>query len=245
MRALSHALVILLSWATPFGAALEDVDKITPETAAKLADAYARLDTPSASRYFNLGNAAYLADRLPEAILAYRRGLQLDPNDAGLRDNLDYARAKVQGPFASMGRPEEDAWPPWLYQPSSWQVLMASLGLYSLACALLTRWFVMRRRALLVRAVVVFVLSALGGAYWLYLEDQTARHRQNPLVIVQIDRLPLRKGNGPSYDVNPDLPQLARGMEARRLRERGGWLQIQFAGGSVGWVDKAAALVDE
>jgi hypothetical protein len=34
-------------------------------------------------------------------------------------------------------------------------------------------------------------------------------------------------------------------MEARRLHERGGWLQIQFASGEVGWMEKAAVLVDE
>ena len=29
------------------------------------------------------------------------------------------------------------------------------------------------------------------------------------------------------------------------VRERGGWLQIQFAGGAIGWVQKDAVLVDE
>jgi hypothetical protein len=34
-------------------------------------------------------------------------------------------------------------------------------------------------------------------------------------------------------------------MEARLLHRRGGWLQVEFPGGAVGWVPQAAALVDE
>src|SRR5262249_2342911 len=53
----------------------------------------------SSSWFHNLGNAHFLAEQLPEAILAYQHGLKLDPGDAGLRANLDYARARVQYPF--------------------------------------------------------------------------------------------------------------------------------------------------
>lgn len=252
MRAVMRMVIILAVYtvacltahALTAGTRGETADKITPETAARLADRYAELDTASAARFYNLGNALYLADRLPEATLAYRRGLNLDPNDAGLRDNLEYARARVQSPFASAAHPEVELWPEWLFRPSAWQVLVVSFLLYALAWCLFTRWYVMRRRALIVRAIIVFALAVTGGFYWQYLQNQAAWRHAHPLVVIRADRVPLRKGNGPSYEVNTELPQLARGMEARRLRERGGWLQIQFAGGAVGWVEKATALVD-
>src|SRR5216684_914744 len=41
--------------------------------------------------FMNLGNAYLLADDIPEAILTYRRGLQLDPNNLEMRANLAYA----------------------------------------------------------------------------------------------------------------------------------------------------------
>jgi hypothetical protein len=200
---------------------------------------------PSTARFHNLGNAYFLADRLPEAILAFRRGLRLDPNDGGLADNLDYARARVQNLFGNRGRPEEESWPPWLYQPSPFQVLVVALILYSAACVLATRWLMTRRRALMVRAILVFILAAAGGFFWLYLKNENTWQDQHPLVVIREDKLPLRKGNGPSYAANADLPVLSRGMEARRLHERGGWLQIQFPSGEVGWVEKTAVLVDE
>jgi hypothetical protein len=63
-------------------------------------------------------------------------------------------------------------------------------------------------------------------------------------VVIREDKPPFRKGNGRSYPAHADLPVLSRGMEARRIHERGGWLQIQFASGEVGWVEKSAVLVD-
>src|SRR5262249_22577397 len=176
------------------------------------------------------------------AILAYQHGLRLDPNDQGLRDNLEYARARVQSPFGERGRPEEDAWPAWLYRPSAFQVLVSALILYSVSCLVFTRWWMTRRRALLVRAAVVFALAAACGGYWLYVEHEREWRQEHPLVVIRQERTPLRKGNGPTYPVNPDLPFLSRGMEARKLHERGGWLQIGFASGAVGWVEKGAVL---
>jgi hypothetical protein len=212
---------------------------------ANVADIYEHCDCPSAARWYNLGNARFLADQLPEAILAYCRGLRLDPNDAGIRANLDYARAKVSYHFGHRGHPEVDSWPSSLYRPSSFQVLVAAFVLYALACVLFTRWFVTWRQPLLSRSVVVLVLAAITGVYWLHLESERDRQKQYPLVLIRDAHVPLRKGNGPSYPVNPDLPILSRGMEARKMHERGGWLQIRFASGEIGWVEKTAVLVDE
>jgi hypothetical protein len=195
---------------------------------------------PASSAWLhNLGNAHFLADQLPEAILAYRQGLRLDPNDQGLHDNLDYARARVNYPFGTRGQPEEDSR---FYQPSPFQVLVGSMVLYGLTCVLVTRWFMTRRRVLLIRASILLVLAAAGGFFWLQLESASTWRDQHPLVVVRDDRLPLRRGNGPSYPAHADLPFLSRGMEARQMHERGGWLQIQFASGEVGWVEKTAVL---
>jgi tetratricopeptide (TPR) repeat protein len=209
------------------------------------AEFYREILVSNAARLQNEGNAWFLGGQLPEAILAYNRGLQLEPNDAGLRDNLDYVRAQVQYPSDTRGRPEAESWPAWLYQPSSFQVLAVALSFYLLTCVLITRWFMTRRRALLIRAAVVFLLAAACGFLWLYLENNREWRLDHPLVVIHDEKVPLRKGNGPSYPVNPDMPLLARGMEARKIHERAGWLQIQFASGEVGWVEKKSVLVDE
>ena len=44
---------------------------------------------------YNLGTTAHRLDRLPEAILWYRRAATVNPGDPWLRDNLDSARATL------------------------------------------------------------------------------------------------------------------------------------------------------
>jgi hypothetical protein len=64
-------------------------------------------------------------------------------------------------------------------------------------------------------------------------EGEAAR----PLVVILDDGVLLRKGDGLAYPPRYDTP-LNRGAEARLLFERGGWLQVELAGGEVGWVPR-------
>ena len=49
----------------------------------------------SSSVYYNLGNAYYRLDNIPQAILAYERALQLSPSDGDIRFNLQMAQSKT------------------------------------------------------------------------------------------------------------------------------------------------------
>lgn len=49
----------------------------------------------SAKLYYNLGNSYYRMGKLGQAILAYERGLRLDPADRDLRDNLDFVNSRI------------------------------------------------------------------------------------------------------------------------------------------------------
>ncbi len=167
-------------WLADLGRELAKPDedgRAATEVYAAIAKKYEELDSPSAARFYNLGNARFLACQLPEALLAYRHGLRLDPNDAGLRENLDFARSLVPYPPGTHGRPEVSAWPAWLHRPSPVQVFGAALLLYALTCALLTRWTMTRRRALFGQALVVFSLAAVGGLYWVHLESAARGNR--------------------------------------------------------------------
>lgn len=194
----------------------------------------------------NLGSAALLADELPAAVLAYRRALERAPHDAEVRERLDYVRGQVQYPGPdNRGRPPADEWPPWLPRPARWLILLAAVLLYAGACAALTRWLMLRRGPRLGQAVLLFVLAAAAGAFWAVAEWRAGDEMAAPLAVIAAEEVSLRRGNGASYPVNPDLPRVVRGMEARLLHRRGGWLQVEFPGGHVGWVPESAALVDE
>jgi hypothetical protein len=198
----------------------------------------------SAGLCLDEGHAAQLAGRLPQAILAYRRGLRLDPQDRALRGGLEQARDEVAYPPGSPTRPPSDPWPAWLPWPSDGALLAVALGLYALAWAAAARWLVTRRARPALLAAGALTAALLAGGWWGARQAARTREVSHPLVVVAADGAALHTGNGPSYPRPEALPALAAGMEARQLFARGDWLQLEFPGGTVGWVRRADVLVD-
>jgi len=46
--------------------------------------------------YYNIGNTLYKMGKLPESILAYKKTLELNPEDEDAKYNLEYVRAKLK-----------------------------------------------------------------------------------------------------------------------------------------------------
>jgi len=211
-------------------------------TAARCFEEIRRRGAHNPILYRNLGHAHLLAGELPEAILAYQRGLHLDPANSDLQQGLSAARSQVN--YADgLGRPPESSRPPWLPLLRSEWLLAAAAVFYFLGCLTLTRWL-MTRQPWLFRlglpalgcAVVLTVLVVLA----IRAEAQQAAH---PLVVIAEDGVLLRRGNGLTFPPRYDSP-LNRGVEARLLFQRGDWLQIELPAGEVGWVPAGMALVD-
>jgi hypothetical protein len=82
----------------------------------------------------------------------------------------------------------------------------------------------------------------LGGLWWQDWQRQ-AEAESRPLVVVAEDAM-LKAGNGDSW---PDRlrSRLPRGVEARQLARRGGWVQVELAGGAVGWIPKTKIVTAE
>jgi len=198
----------------------------------------------NAALFLDLGNASLLAGDLPQAILAYRRGLRLAPNDRHLRANLAYARDQVAYPSPDhLGRPPIDSWPPWLPRPTpgfTWVLLGCA---YVVGCLLLTRWWMTRNGRLMFAGTGTCMWAAVLGAVLVVQAWRNHREEQHPLVVIATDDVLLRKGNGRSYPPRYDTA-VNRGVEARLRYARGEWLQIELAGGELGWVPQSACLVE-
>ncbi len=191
--------------------------------------------------YCNLGNARYLAGDAGHAILAYRRGLSLDPSHRRLQENLEYVRGQINYPSPSL-RPAPPSWPAWLPFPSVDLVLFIAFILYTWACISFTRGMALSRKR---RTWILFALAAIFALGAWRLDRLTTRDADHPLVVIAAEDTPLYRGNGPSFPRHPEFPSLPRGQEARRLHQRGDWLQIALPNGAIGWVHKNQALVDE
>ena len=97
-----------------------------------------------------------------------------------------------------------------------------------------------RRPAWLLAAAACATGLAVLAGFWWHGEAERERANALPLVVLATDTT-LRKGNAATYPAVFEA-KLPRGVEARALAERGGWVQVLLTGGAVGWVP-AASLV--
>lgn len=192
--------------------------------------------------YRNLGNAAALADRWPLANWAYQMGLALDPNDAIMREHLDFARSKVLYPPSGEGRLEADTWPAWLHRPTLFEWFAAFAACYGLACLAATWSWLKKSRSAMLAAIVLTAASLASGGGWWHQQRRADFERESPVVIVA-DNTAFYQGNAASYPPHSTLPMLPRGMEARQIHVRGNWLQIRLATGETGWLPRTRVLV--
>src|SRR5207247_396638 len=142
----------------------------------------------------------------------------------------------------NLGRPSASVWPTWLPWFGPGTLMALALLFYAGVCAIGTFWL-MRRQAILLWAggigfLVVLVLTA--GIVALAVE-QSENQLHPPVVITK--QQTLHRGNGKSYAAHEKIPMARPGMEGRLLFQRGDWLQIEFAGGHVGWLHQSAAII--
>jgi tetratricopeptide (TPR) repeat protein len=195
--------------------------------------------------YGNQGNAALLAGNLAEAVLAYQRGLRLAPNDRELRANLAYVRDQVIYPSpGNFARTPVTFWPIWLPRLTPGVLLALTFFFYTVSCLGITRWGMTRQRPPFPWAVWALGLGILFGIALVIQSRGIRDETKHPLVVIARDGTYLRKGNHSDYPRSYDIP-LNQGVEARSLYVRGDWLQIELAGGEVGWVPGESVLVDQ
>ena len=190
----------------------------------------------------NRGRAHFLAGDLPQSIRAFREGLALYPWDAELQRGLALARAAVAYPteteLAARVRPDPPAEVRNRVSPFD-LLLVSAVASLVLAIGLARRLTRRDRWAWPVAACgLLGVLVAVG--IWWQCDREECRDRANPTVVIAADTV-LRTGNGPSYPPRVEAA-LPRGAEVRERSRRGGWVQVELAGGAVGWVPETVVL---
>ena len=189
------------------------------------ADAYLELHgrgVRSPALYLNLGNAAALADRWPEAIWAFHMGLKLDPNDRAMREHLGFVRAKVLYPAAGQGRLDSDSWPLWLHRPTVNELWFVFALAYVLIWVAGTGAFLSRSTQLWLYAIVAVVAAVASAAGFSTKaarrdrsRDAARRHRRKHAVLPrqrrQLSAAHCRAGLAarPRSPPNPSSRQLA------------------------------------
>lgn len=200
------------------------------------ADAYRTIienHTQSAALYENLGKAEYLAGRLPQAIMAWRQGLRIDPTRSTLWQCLHLAREQVNYPES--GRPPIRPWYASMPAPNSfWPWLVLLLG-HCLCCGSFLIWWLTRRWRWLILGIFLLALDLALAAGMYHWQSEIFLERSKTIAVI-VEDTPLRMGNGTSYPTVSKIPEVRRGMECYLRHRQNGWVQIEFQSGVIGWV---------
>ena len=190
------------------------------------------------------GRAHRLAGDLPQAVAALAAGHAAARYDRSVQQELEDARSAVVYPFegnlAAACRPAPASGIASRMSPA--EAWLIAGGLWLGACLATARAAMTRSPAWVVAAGVALIgLVTLGGFWW----DDARRLDARPVLVLAVDA-PLRTGNGDSYPAREGFERpLPKGVEARELLRRGGWVQVELAGGAVGWLPERSVLPAE
>ena len=186
--------------------------------------------------YYNLGNAYFKSGEIAPAILWYERALRLDPSDADVRYNLDFARALTQDKIEEVPEIFFVQWRHalcYLLPSNIWAALCLVFLALAVACALL---FLLgstsgRRRLGFFVGIACLILAFLGWdfAQW---QRQEALAQDRAIVMRPVSSVK----SSPSDGSAKDLFILHEGTRVRILDNVGGYSQIEIADGRQGWI---------
>jgi hypothetical protein len=183
--------------------------------------------------YYNIGNCYFRLEDLGRAILNYRRAEQYIPNDANLRQNLDFARRKR---LDRIDVPERTQALKTLFF-FHYDVGQRTRALvFSVAFAAL--WLLLTVRVLLRSAVLSWAAALCALVSVLMLGSLATEWRQAHTVrpgVVTATETTARKGDGASYEPAFTEP-LHAGTEFRVLEDRGEWLEVALDDGRRCWL---------
>ena len=191
----------------------------------------------SAEVYYNLGNAYYRLDSLPQAILCYERALRLQPGDDDARFNLQLARSKTVDKIA----PEREMFFVTWYHSlvnflsvDTWAGV--SLVALALACVLLLVWFFSSderaRRLSFFSSLAMLALFFLGS---LFAWQQKKLLTSVDAAIVMSESVGVR--NIPSDEGSVEFTIHAGTKVSVTDATMSQWTQIRLPDGREGWVE--------
>jgi len=180
----------------------------------------------SANLNYNIGNACFKLNNIPDAILFYERAYLLDPADEDINYNLQIVRTLIVDRFQEI--PElffvkwYDCWA--IISISSFILCLIFLSLYIYSSVyrhkIIGFWF-----AVSFIIVTMFSLS-------LTMRNKSLVYDSHKAIISS----PLVNGKSSPDDSGTDLFVLHEGTKVSVEDEVGEWLEIQLSDGNKGWV---------
>ncbi len=191
----------------------------------------------SVAIYFNLGNCYYKLHKVAPAIFNYEKALQLDPNDAQILTNLDFARkttlddlkivpkvgfSKIIQNFTSLLH--FDTWA-WISVGFSFTVLLFFVGYYFSQTTVFKRVFF----SFMFITLILLFISLASGFY----EKNKVLNENGAILFAE--KCAFKKEPKLS---SKDLMLLHEGTKVYILESIAGWRKVQLTDETVGWIQE-------
>jgi hypothetical protein len=183
--------------------------------------------------YYNIGNAYFMANDVGRAILYYKKSFALNPNDANLAQNLEFARSKrVDKIDIKESSKIFEIVFFWHFDiPEGVRLAIFLLTFAVVWVCLGFRFFF--RHALLHWGTILAGIVTLMFFGSLVADAFTAANSKPGVVIS--GEVTARKGDGETYEPSFQAP-LHAGTEFNLVESRRGWDNIELADGRRAWV---------
>ncbi len=190
----------------------------------------------SATLYYNLGNAHYRLGQTAQAILNYERALRLDPSNADIKHNLEFAKEKT---IDKIDAPETIFLERWwnniinLATADVWAY--CSVGLFALFIAALLCYIFSKALWLRKSGFAVAVMSLIFTVFtFIFAYQQNSSKENTAYAIIFAPTVTLKS----TPDVSgTDLFILHEGTKVQIIEAAGTWVEIMTEDGSKGWLD--------
>lgn len=203
--------------------------------AANLDSVMRKYDIHTAEAYHALGNALTLNGDLGHAMLAYRRGEQIDPRNIRIKDSIEHIRDQVQVSIEpsvpSRIRSALISWRGIIPRDLIW---MSAVGFFIASwCVLALGIRSKEPKPYRVFGVVLLVASLFPfSALWY---EWSYTHSNQAVVIIQDDVMAMSGPDDAIYDPVYSEP-LHSGVEASLVESRDQWGKLVLIDGSECWV---------
>ena len=185
--------------------------------------------------YYNLGNAYFKADKLPQAILNYERAKKLNANNEDLLFNLEIANQQVVDEFEQVPELSVSKWykgfvlalssNTWAY----FSVAAFIVLLIAIAFFLTTNTISIKKTALSV-AIFCFIFS---GATLLFASSQKSISLKNREAIIFAPNV---TATSAPAEQSTSLFVLHEGTKVQVIEEQQNWVRIKISDGNIGWL---------
>lgn len=187
--------------------------------------------------FYNLGNAYFRVNEVPQALLNYERSLLYNPGDRDVRHNIEYAQTKIEDKILTadnfflqmwfdgvQNQTTANNWAKWAI--TFFVIFVAALFLFFFSPKLNLK------KAGFYAAIVCLVVVIFTNIF-AYRQKNKIENRNTAIVMA---------GSAPVISApnttSKELFILHAGTKVVINKIDGGWYEIEIANGSIGWVQK-------